>query len=197
MKAHYRLKTLVTLLILVLVATSCGAAKQAYKQGTRAEIARDYDTAMEQYRLALAADPSNIEYRLKFEQTRFTAAYEHFQRGRRAMQAGNIETARAEFRRALEIDPSHDFTRQELQEMDRVLSERATNPEQRPLNLDELQRSMQTNPNLGSQMRTTLAEKITFNMTTQSRTVYENLAALAGLSVVFHAQFRSAPVTIT
>ena len=30
-------------------------------------------------------DPTNIEYKLKYEQTRFTAAFEHFQQGRRAL----------------------------------------------------------------------------------------------------------------
>jgi general secretion pathway protein D len=196
MKAHYRLKTLVTLLILILVTASC-ATKEAFKRGTRAEVALDYDTALEQYRIALAGDPGNIEYRLKYEQTRFTAAYVHFQRGRRAGQAGDLQTARAEFRRALEIDPSHDFARQELDAMDKTIAQRATDPDKKPVNIEELQRTLQTDPNLGSQMRTTLRDKITFNMTTQSRTVYENLAALAGLSVVFHSQFRSQPVTIS
>ena len=95
MNLHYRLKTLVTLFLVVLLVTGC-AAKSAFKRGTRAEVARDYETAMEQYRIALASDPANIEYRLKYEQTRFTAAYEHFQKGRRALEVGDADTARTE-----------------------------------------------------------------------------------------------------
>jgi len=196
MNLHYRLKTLVTLFLVVLLITGC-AAKSAFKRGTRAEVARDYETAMEQYRIALASDPANIEYRLKYEQTRFTAAYEHFQKGRRALEVGDADTARTEFRRAAEIDPSHDFAKQELADVERLIQSRTAKQPDPILNIEELQRSMQTNPNLGSQMKTTLTEPFTFNMTTESRTVYENLATMAGLSVIFDSRFRSARVTIS
>ena len=64
MNANYRLKTLVTILILMLVTAGCGgAARQSYKKGTTAEISKDYDVALEQYRQALAAEPDNIDYR--------------------------------------------------------------------------------------------------------------------------------------
>ena len=114
MNANYRLKTLSTLLIVVLITASC-AAREAFKKGAKAEVARDYETAMEQYRQALAQDPTNIEYKLKYEQTRFTAAFDHFQTRTSGPGAGNdLNTARAEFQRAAEIDPSHDFAQQEL-----------------------------------------------------------------------------------
>ena len=118
MNANYRLKTLPAFLVLLLMTTlvmsGCGAARQSFKKGTRAEVSQDYEAAMEQYRQAMAADPQNIEYRLKYEQTRFSAAFVHFQNGRRALTALDPAKAKAEFLRATEIDPSHDFAQQEL-----------------------------------------------------------------------------------
>ena len=100
MNANYRLKRLSTLVIVVLITASC-ASREAYKKGTKAEIAKDYEAALEQYRQALLEDPGNIEYKLKYEQTRFTAAFEHFQKGRRALALNELNMARAEFQRAV------------------------------------------------------------------------------------------------
>lgn len=200
MNANYRLKRLVTFPILLsmvmLVAAGCGAARQSYKKGAQAEISRDYETAMEQYRQALAADPANIDYRLKYEQTRFSAAYVHFQNGRRALDAGDAVKARAEFTRAAEIDPSHDFARQELADVDRLLLSRSQNKAEPILDLEKMMASTRTDPNLGAQMKTNLTERIAFRMTASSRAIYENLAAQAGLQVIFHRQFRPANATI-
>jgi general secretion pathway protein D len=184
MKANYRLKTL-TLLIVVLFATGC-AARQAFKKGNKAEVARDYEAALEQYRQALAEDPGNIDYRLKYEQIRFTAAFEHFQKGRRAADKGDYPTAKAEFTRAAEIDPSHDFAQRELADIDRLLTSRTQNQPEPILDFEKLTAANRTNPNLGAQMRTNLTERIAiFRMSAPNRTIYENLAAQAGLQVIF------------
>jgi general secretion pathway protein D len=152
---------------------------------------------MEEYRVALAEDPGNIEYRLKFEQTRFAASFEHFQKGRRAVDLGDIDNARKEFARAVEIDPTHDFARQELAELDKLQANRDQNLPDPILDIEGLQNSLKTNPNLGSQMKTTLTEPITLSMNTESRAIYENLAALAGLSVMFDPRFRSVRTAIS
>ena len=196
MNANYRLKTL-TLLIVVLISTSCGAARQAYKNGHKAEIARDYITALEQYRVALADDPGNIEYRLKVDQIRFTAAFEAFQRGRRALDRGDLATAKAEFTRAVEIDPTNDFAKRELADVDRLISSRAQNLPEPPINFEQLAAANQTNPNLGAQMRTNLTERIAiFRMSAPNRTIFENLAAQAGLQVIFGRNYPARNSTI-
>ena len=113
MNAHYKLKIAGMLLVVVTLA-GCAGGKTAFKNANRAETLRDYETAMAEYKKALDAEPENTEYRLKFEQNRFAAAYAHFQKGKLAMEQGNLESARTEFARAKEIDPSHDFAAQEL-----------------------------------------------------------------------------------
>jgi len=199
MNANYRLKTHVTFVLLLtsLVAAGCGAARNSYKKGAEAEIARNYEVAMEEYRQAMVSDPENIEYRLKYEQTRFSAAYVHFQNGRRALAAGDATTARAEFLRATEIDPSHDFARQELADAERMLQSRGQNQADPILDFDKLMEANRTDPNIGRQMKTNLNERISFNITASSRVVYENLAQQAGFQVIFRQQsFRPQNVTI-
>jgi len=195
MNANYRLKT-ITLLLVVLITNSC-AARTAYKKGAKAEIAKDYEAAMEQYRQALAQEPGNIEYRLKFEQVRFTAAFDHFQKGRRALDKGDYPTAKAEFQRASEIDPSHDFAQRELADVDRLMNSRTQNQPEPILNFEKLTAANQTNPNLGSQMKTNLTERIAiFRMAAQNRTIFENLAAQAGLQVIFGRNYPARNSTI-
>src|SRR5262245_34305527 len=107
MKANYRLKSYTTLILIVLLVNGCASGRSAFKNEKRAEAARNFEEAMTQYKVALDEDPGNIELRLKYDQTRYAAAYGHFQQGRRALEMNNLETARAEFTKALELDPSH------------------------------------------------------------------------------------------
>jgi general secretion pathway protein D len=195
MNANYRLKTISTLLVVVLITTAC-VARQAYKKGTKAEIARDYEAAMEQYRQAMLQDPTNVEYRLKYEQTRFTVAFEHFQKGRRALEANDLPTAKAEFQRAAEVDPSHDFAKQELADVEKLMTSRTQNQPEPILNFEKLATATQTNPNLGAQMKTNLTDRITFRMSAANRTIFENLAAQAGLQVIFGRNFPARNSTI-
>jgi len=196
MKANYRLNPLSALLILVLTAAGCGGARSAYKKGTLAEVSRNYLEALEQYRLALASDPGNIEYRMKYEQTRFTVAYNHFQAGRRALSAGDPAKAKEEFLKAAEMDPTHDFAKDELIDAERMLQSRAQNRPDPILDFPQLVEANRTDPNLGAQMKTNLTERLTFRMTAPSRTIYENLAAQAGLQVIFGRNYRPQNATI-
>src|SRR2546426_889006 len=102
MNAHYRFETNKTLLALIAVlainVAGC-ASRQAYTRGNRAEITRDFDTAMIEYKAALDRDPRNYEIRLKYEQARFNSAFQHFEAGRRAFDKQDYQTAKMEFTR--------------------------------------------------------------------------------------------------
>src|SRR5262249_21583590 len=104
MKANYRLKRLALPIVTLLIA-SCHSGHNAYKTANEALASRNYEEAMQQYKIALDHDPGNNEYRMKYEQSRFSAAFQHFETGRRAEEAGDLETARKEFARTVEIDP--------------------------------------------------------------------------------------------
>src|SRR5215813_13599227 len=122
MKANYKLKILLVLLIVSLA--GCAGGQSAFKSGNKAELTRDFETAMAQYKKALDQDPGNTEYRLKYEQNRFAAAFEHFRRGKAALEQGDLDDAHSEFSRAREIDPSHDFASQELDRVNDLIAGR-------------------------------------------------------------------------
>ena len=196
MNANYRLKTLSTLLIVVLITASC-AARDAFKRGAEAEVVKDYEKAMEYYRQALELNPGDIEYKLKYEQVRFAAAFQHFQQGRRALDRGDLDVARTEFERATKIDPTHDFARKELADVERLINSRTQAQPERNQTFEELVAANRTDANLGALMKTNLTERIAvFRMSTNLRTIYENLAAQAGFQVIFGRNFPTRNATI-
>jgi general secretion pathway protein D len=198
--AHYRLKPLIRLItlnaLLVVWLSGCASGRSAFKRGTDLERARDYDAALAEYTVALQSDPGNIEYRLKYEQTRFNAAFKRFETGRRAMEAGNLEVARTEFSRALEIDPTNAMAAQELAKLKEVMDRRSRNLPDPAVEFEELQAVTRTNPDVSAQLEPTQTGTFNLAMTQDSRIIYENLARLAGLNVIFDTDFRGTRIPI-
>src|SRR5216684_405698 len=130
MNAYYRLKSTSTLfaVIAVLAINVAGcAARQAYNRGSRAELSKDFETALTEYKTALDQEPRNNEYRLRYEQARFNAALQHFEAGRRALDKQDYQTAKTEFTRVLELDPSHTLAEQQLAKVNDILTNRSRN----------------------------------------------------------------------
>ena len=121
-----RFSLLTVPMVIMLVLSACGAGCQAYNRGLKAELTRDYETAMAHYRAALDDKPGDIEYELKYELNRFRAAFSHFEQGRRALELGNLEAAKAEFERTLEVDLTHSLARQELERLQQATEQPAT-----------------------------------------------------------------------
>src|SRR5262245_24031073 len=118
MNADYRLKRLAPIFAsLFLITAGCGGA---YRRASRAENARDFETAMREYKEALNQHPTNSYDRLKYEQARFAAAFVHFQNGRRAFDKNDLDTAKKEFQRTLEIDPTNDLAEHELEKINAI-----------------------------------------------------------------------------
>src|SRR5882672_10244973 len=197
MNAHYKLKIFGSLLIVVALA-GCAGGKTAFKDASKAEITRDYETAMLQYKKALDAEPDNTEYRVKYEQTRFAAAYAHFQKGRIALDAANLETAQTEFARAKEIDPSHDFAAQELARVTELIAGRRTGAPAAPVPTFESIRQSARTLSYQSQLEPTLKVPITIHLAQNTRTAFETIGEMAGIHVLFDRDLRVfAPATVT
>src|SRR6185295_9512422 len=197
MNAHYKLKILSTLLIVVALA-GCAGGKTAFKSGNRAEISRDFETAMVQYKKALDADPGNTEYRLKYEQNRFAAAFAHFQKGKIAMDQGNLEVARTEFARASELDPSHDFASQELARVNQLIAGRIQGAPVAPApSFESIKESTRTT-SYQSQLEPTLKGNITIKLAQPTKTAFETIGDMAGIHVIFNRDLRlTNPATVT
>src|SRR6266567_5640994 len=199
MNAHYRFETNKTLLALIAVlainVAGC-ASRQAYTRGNRAEITRDFDTAMIEYKAALDRDPRNYEIRLKYEQARFNSSFQHFEAGRRAFDKQDYQTAKMEFTRVLEIDPTHTLAEQQLAKVNEVLTSRSRKEPEPEIQFEQLKEETRTNPTPQSQLEPKTRGPIDVHMTQDSKIAFETLAELAGFNVIFDPDFRGARIQI-
>jgi general secretion pathway protein D len=199
MISHYRLKRSATLLtvlaVLILVLSGC-AGGRAFRRGNQAEARQDHETAMMQYKLALDRDPGNIEYRLKYEQERYAAAFDHFEKGRRALEQDDYDTAKREFTRTLEIDPSYVLAEQQLMKINEILTSRTQNAIAPEIELEQMKQNTRTDPSVSTQLEPKVRGPIDIHITQDSRTAFETLAQLAGLNVIFDPDFRGQRIPI-
>src|SRR5215831_4083359 len=199
MNADYRLKTTTLLAVTALLAiclTGC-VVKKAYERGLHAEVTKNFDTAMTEYKAAFDKDSQNIEYRLKFEQARYNAAFAHFEAGRRAFEKEDYPTAKMEFTRTLEIDPAHQLASQQLEKVNAVLNARNRGAVEPEVQFDQLRQTTRTDPTVQAQLEPRLTNPVDIHMASQdSRTAFETLAELAGLNVIFDPDFRGTRIPI-
>src|SRR3989442_5898594 len=198
MNAHYRLKSLLVTVVAVLAIglPGCSASRQAYKRGNRAEIVKDFDTAMAQYKIALDQKPQDIERQLKYAQARHNAALDHFEKGRRAVDKKDYETAKAEFARVLELDPSHVLAEQQLAKINEILANRGRNQPEPEIQFDRLRAVTRTDPIVQSQLTPRITGPIDIHMNQDSRVAYESVAEPAGLNVIFDPDFRGTRIQV-
>ena len=87
-------------------------SERAFRAGRLEYDAGNYQAAASSFRTALSFDPSNAEYRRRYEQaaerSRATTATGFFQRAVVEEQAGRPDRAVALFEKAVGLDPSHD-----------------------------------------------------------------------------------------
>ena len=187
---------LISLSLIVFLASGCAAGRGAYNQGLEAEMSENYETALALYEEALAQKPGDIEYRLKVQQSRFAAAFEHFENGRRAIDSGQLELARMELIRAQQLDPTHDLAQTELARVERLL---LGGLEQQPavaLDFDDRKELARTNPSLDQRLDLGIDEPISLSITQEAEAIFETIAELAGLNIIFDSDWRTTQLTI-
>jgi len=173
-------------------------------EGKKAEIKGDYDTALDYYERALAADPSDAAYVLHVRRARFAAAQNHVDLGQQLRREGKLEEALAEFRKAFTMDPSSTIAEQELRRTNQMIEREkkqkarpgeAPAEEERGLTEAEIARReslrrasrMLDMPELKPAARRIAGLKIV-NQT--SRVMFETIGKLAGINVLFDPDFQ-------
>jgi len=182
-----------TCLAVALLATGCPQGGAEYKQGREAELQKDYDTALIHYERALQQDPKNIEYQLKAKRMRFEAAQMHVDRGHKLRDQGQLEAALAEFEKALAIDPSSFVAEQELRRTLEQLAERRQ--AQQPAAAAALQ-ALASIPEGPPQLTPLSRAPINLRLTADSKQVFETIAKLAGVNVIFDSEFQSRRIPV-
>ncbi len=205
----HRVRPLVAALLAVLLCAppALGGARQArklYQQGRAAELAGEYDKALELYTLAGREKPGDVRYDLAERRLRFVAGQAHVDAGLQLRAQGLLQEALAEFQRAVEIDPASSVAAQELSRTLAIAEQSASGPGARgpglqpsPLEAERFDRAER----LGSLVEPpTLAplsnEPINLMLNEQARVVFETIGKLAGINMLFDPDFSDRRVEI-
>lgn len=91
-----------------------------FKQGMKYEAAQQWEKAAYEFTLAVAADPSNVEYQLHFRRASFNASQSFMQQGRALAEKQDYIGAYNAFRQAYGYDPVNSLAVSEMERMLRL-----------------------------------------------------------------------------
>src|SRR5690349_10498658 len=125
MKNNTRARTLISLLLAfsLLALPFTAFAKKGdknFRRGMDYEKQQQWDKAAQEYTLAVAADPSNMEYQLHFRRASFNASQTYMQQGRSLSERGDYVGAYNAFRQAYGYDPVNELAVSEMERMLRL-----------------------------------------------------------------------------
>jgi general secretion pathway protein D len=175
------------LLLAGIVLAGCPKANQDFDAGRKAEAIQDYDTALVDYERALRTDPMNAEYKLRATRMHSMDGDFHLQQGEKLVKTGQVEMALAEFEKAEGVDPSNMAAQQEIERvMKMVAAKNAANaPKENP---NPPQNELMSGP---PELRPQIGEIDGLKMTNNSNVIFETIAKLAGVSVIFDPEFHA------
>lgn len=118
-EARVFVSLLVTFCLLLLPVTALAKkGEKNFKQGMQFENAQQWEKAAQEFTLAVASDPSNLEYQLHFRRSSFNASQSFMQQGRALAEQRDFVGAYNAFRQAYGYDPVNQLA---VSEMDRML----------------------------------------------------------------------------
>ena len=100
-----------------------GDGKKFFKEGMKAEVAEDWDKAVEQFALAMAENPKNPEYRLHYVRALFNASQMYMRRGATLANEKDYKGGYDAFRKAYAYDPTNELAKAEMERMARLYRE--------------------------------------------------------------------------
>jgi general secretion pathway protein D len=172
-----------------LLLAGCHKGNEDFSAAQKANALQDYDTALVHYERALRSDPTNAEYKLRAGQARYDAGMFHVHQGEKALENGDLQLALGEFQKAYLIDPSNVAAEQHVKRtMDLIAAQNNPTTNAEPTPNEQI---LSEPPELKPLSR----EPINLKMTNDARVVYETIAKLAGLSVIFDPDFTSRRIT--
>lgn len=168
-----------------LTASAADNAHTLYEKGRDAEARQDYIAAYNYYHAAYEQSPKDITYRASFQRARFYAATAYVHHGENERQAGQLLQALADYQRALAVDPSSFIAQQLLNSVTQELRKEGENKD-RTTNAAEAPGEALDGP---VELKAIVAAPITLNMTEDAKVIFQSLAKLAGINVLFDADF--------
>jgi general secretion pathway protein D len=167
------------------------------KDGRAAEAKGDWDSALGLYEQAVDQDPSDISYLVPMRKARFEAGQQHVNAGQKLRTTGRLEEAVQEFQKALIADPSSAIALQEIKRIQDLLAapgkpgakleDRGLTPAERARRQSQDRVNSMLEP---PELRPMNAVIPVLKMNNQPpRVLYETVAKLAGVNVVFDSQY--------
>ena len=128
----------VTLCLLILPITAFAKkGEKFYRSGLRYEQAQQWEKAAQEYTLAVAANPNDVEYQLHFRRASFNASQTYMQQGRALAEQRDFVGAYYAFRQAYGYDPVNELAVSEMERMLRLQGvKEGTNVNGEPKNLE-------------------------------------------------------------
>ncbi len=180
---------------MVLLCTSCNPASVAFRQGRKAEEQKDYDTAVIHFQQALQQQPNNTHYMIWAKDARYKASYAHTDRGRQLLSQHEPDAAAGEFQKAVSLDPSNQAAAQELQKI--LLKQSAAQQRRERAIRQAMERHDQAQTSGVVELKQLSTEPIAhLHISSNSRNVFETLAKLAGINVVFYYSFQPKSISL-
>jgi len=171
--------------------TGCSPGDVAYREAHKAELRKDWDTALVDYDKAARDQPENSKILIHERLVRTQASISHFKQGERLLKEGRPEDAAGELQRAVSIDPTNEAAAQEL---GKVEAAQAAAKRARQSALKEALKANEEQATPEVKLKPFPKEPLAhFRITADSRKVFEALGKLAGLNVAFTVTFRPVP----
>lgn len=183
-------------MVLVIAFTAC-ATKDAYKLGLKEEKAGNLDAAVIHYMRAAREQPDNIEYRIALHRSMVEAANEHVKEANKRLAAQQFEAAVSEFEMAIQLDPGNQFARDKLAATRKQIQEnkaRQLEAEQFVERRARARELLATQPVLEPSSNAPINLK--FAQDTSLKKIFEVLSKLSGVNILFDQNFRDARVTV-
>src|SRR5712691_10124010 len=109
--------SLIFCLLLLPITALAKKGDRNFKKGMEYEAAQKWDRAAQEFTLAVAADPSNMEYQLHFRRASFNASQSFMQQGRALAEQRDYVGAYNAFRQAYGYDPVNQLAVSEMKRM--------------------------------------------------------------------------------
>jgi general secretion pathway protein D len=173
----------------------CSAGNVALREARKAELRKDWDTALVNYEKAGRDQPENTKIIIHERLVRTQASALHLKQGQRLLREGRPDDASGEFQKAVSIDPTNEAAAQELA---RLAAAQAAAKQAREAALKQALKASEEAANAQAIKLKAFPEEplAHFRISADSRKVFEALGKLANVNVAFTSTFRPGPISV-
>src|ERR1039457_3858369 len=173
-------------------------------EGRVHEQKKEWDEALEAYAKALSEDPADIVYEMAETKIHFLAAQSHIDKGLKLRSQGQLGDALVEFQKAYAINPGSVAASQEVRRTTEMIERERKRVEETGKESSAKERAQtegerakkETEDRIESilpvpQLRAIDSSPIHLRMTGSSKLLFETVAKVAGLNVLWHPEYTS------